>query len=400
MSQRPAQLAIDGGLPVRAKEKFLTFGAPHLGEEEYTEIADCLQRRWLGTGPKVARFEKAFAEYKQARHAVAVSSCSAALHLAMLACRVGPGDEVITTAMTFCATVNAILHTGATPVLADCDRFTGNIDPDAIEARITPRTRAVLIVHFAGRACPMDRILALVAKHGILLIEDCAHAIETTWHGRPTGTLGVIGCFSFYATKNITTGEGGMIVTNDAQIASAVQTFALHGMNKDAWRRYSDAGYRHYDLMCAGYKYNMMDLQAAIGIHQLARIEASWNARQRIWAIFSERLAGLPCTLPPPPEPDSRHALHLYSILIDPERLGRPRDWVLDALAAENIGVGVHYIAIADHPFYQRTCNWKPEDFPNAVGIGRRTISLPLSAGMTVADAADVCEAVVKVLAR
>ncbi len=385
---------------LRTRKEFLIFGAPAIGDEEVREVLDSLRSGWLGTGPKVARFEEEFRAYKRAENAAAVNSCTAALHLSLLAAGVGPGDEVITTPLTFAATVNAIIHARATPVLADVDRTTMNIDPLEIERRITQRTRAIVPVHFAGRPCAMDRILELTRRHGLMLIEDCAHAIETEWRGRPAGTIGDFGCFSFYVTKNIVTGEGGMVLARSAEQIDRVKVLALHGMSKDAWRRYSDSGYRHYQVVEAGFKYNMMDLQAAIGIHQLERIESYWQRRCEIWRRYDEAFRDLPLGLPAPPDPDTRHAHHLYTLLVDPHRAGLERDAFLDRLTARKIGVGVHYMSIPEHPYYQATYGWKPEDYPAACEIGRQTVSLPLSPKLNDDDVEDVIHAVRASLAQ
>lgn len=386
--------------PLRSKENFLVFGAPALGDEEIAEVVASLKSGWLGTGPKVARFERDFAAYAQAPHAAAVNSCTAALHLSLLAAGLQPGDEVITTPLTFCATVNAILHAGARPVLADIDPHTMNIDPRRVEAAITPRTRALLPVHFAGRPCAMDALTAIAARHRLKLIEDCAHAIETEYHGRKAGTFGDFGCFSFYVTKNIVTGEGGMVVTRREEDIARIKILALHGMSKDAWKRFSDEGYKHYQVVEAGFKYNMMDIQAAIGIHQLQRIEPFWRRRQEIWARYNAAFADLPVTPPAAPEPDTRHALHLYTLLIDEAQAGVTRDAFLNAMTADNIGVGVHYLSLPEHPYYQRTLGWRPEDFPHAARVGRQTVSLPLSARLTDGDVEDVVRAVRRALGR
>jgi dTDP-4-amino-4,6-dideoxygalactose transaminase len=342
----------------------------------------------------VAAFEEAFRRYKGADHAVAVNSCTAALHLSMLAADLQPGDEVITTPLTFCATVNAIVHAGAVPVLADVDAAGMNIDPAEIERRITPRTRAVLPVHFAGRPCDMQAIGALAQRRGLKVIEDCAHAIETEIGGARAGTLGDFGCFSFYVTKNVTTGEGGMVLTRRAEDAARIKTLALHGMSRDAWKRFGDEGYRHYYVVGCGFKYNMMDLQAAIGLHQLARVETYWQRRHRIWQRYDEAFGDLPVTCPAPPEPGTRHACHLYTILVDEARAGIQRDAFLAAMTARGIGVGVHYLSIPEHPFYQERFGWRPEQYPAAMDIGRRTVSLPLSARLSDADVDRVIEAV------
>lgn len=380
--------------PVREKERFLVFGAPRIGEEEIAEVAASMRSGWLGTGPKVARFEADFARYTGAAHTAAVSSCTAALHLSMLAAGLKPGDEVITTPLTFAATVNSIIHAGATPVLADVDPATMNLDPACAAEKITSRTRAILPVHFAGRPCDMESFTALAEAHGLRLIEDCAHAIETRRRGRHAGTFGDFGCFSFYVTKNVITGEGGMVTARNEDLAARIKMLALHGMSRDAWKRFSDEGYKHYLVLACGYKYNMMDLQAAIGLHQLARVEENWELRRRCWEYYDRELMGLPLLTPAPPEPEDRHGLHLYTILIDEETAGIGRDEFLARMTAQNIGVGVHYLSIPEHPYYQETFGWRPEDHPVAMAIGRRTVSLPLSARLTYEDLADVVEAV------
>ena len=375
---------------------FLVFGAPDIDEAEIREVEDCLRSGWLGTGPRVARFENDFAAYQGVvgNRVAAVNSCTAALHVSMVAADLDPGSEVITTPLTFCATVNAILHAGLTPVLADVDPLTQNIDPAAIEAAITSRTRAILPVHFAGRSCAMDRIMAIAEKHNLVVIEDCAHAIETEFHGRKAGTFGDFGCFSFYVTKNVITGEGGMILGHDEARIARAKVLALHGMSKDAWHRFGDAGYKHYQVIEAGFKYNMMDLQAAIGIHQLARVEANWQRRKAFWSHNQAAFADVPVGLPAEPEADTRHAYHLYTIQIDRERCGIERDAFLDAMTAARIGVGVHYLSIPEHPYYQQRFGWQPEQWPNAMRIGRRTVSLPISPKLGDADVARVADAV------
>jgi len=380
--------------PVRSKENFLVFGSPLIGEAEIEEVASCLKSGWLGTGPKVARFEEEFKAYQKAPYAVAVNSCTAALHLSILAAGLKPGDEVITTPLTFCATVNAVIHAGATPVLADVDPATMNIDPARVAAKITPRTRAILPVHFAGRPCDMTALAALAEQHGLKLIEDCAHATETEYRGRKAGTFGDFGCFSFYVTKNVVTGEGGMVLARREVDAARIKMLALHGMSKDAWKRFGDEGYKHYFVVECGFKYNMMDMQAAIGIHQLARVEENWRRREEIWQCYQDTFSDLPLRLPAPVAPDTRHGYHLYTVLVDQERTGIGRDAFLDAMTAENIGVGVHYLSIPEHPYYQERFGWRPEDYPHAMRIGRQTVSLPLSSKLTDDDVRDVILAV------
>ena len=378
------------------RETFLIFGAPLIGEEEIGEVESSMRAGWLGTGPKVARFEADFAAYKgvEESRVAAVNSCTAALHLSMIAAGIGPGDEVITTALTFCATVNAIIHAGATPVLADINPQTMNIEPDEIEKRITPRTRAILPVHFAGRCCDMDAIMDIAQRHNLKVIEDCAHAIESEYRNAKAGTFGDFGCFSFYVTKNVMTGEGGMVLALEEEDIARVKILALHGMTKDAWRRFGDEGYKHYHVVECGFKYNMMDIQAGIGIHQLKRVERNWRRRHEIWERYQRAFAELPVVRPAQPEQGTRHSYHLYTILIDRESTGVDRDTLLDALTKQNVGVGVHYLSIPEHPFYQETFGWKPADFPQAMRVGRQTISLPISPKLSDQDVEDVVAAI------
>ncbi len=381
------------------RENFLVFGAPLIGEEEIEEVVATLRSGWLGTGPKVRRFEEDFARYKGVDPScvAAVNSCTAALHVSLIASGVGPGDEVITTPLTFCATVNAIIHAGATPVLADINPDTLNLDPAAVRARITSRTRAIVPVHFAGRACEMNDLMELAREHDLVVIEDCAHAIETEYHGAKAGTIGDFGCFSFYVTKNVVTGEGGMVIARDPVAAGRVRTLALHGMDRDAWKRFSDSGYKHYYVVECGFKYNMMDIQAAIGLHQLQKVESHWIRRAEIWQRYQEAFAEMPAQRPSATAAGTRHALHLYTLLIDPAA-PLSRDEFLDAMTQEKIGVGVHYLCLAEHPFYQQRYGWRPEDYPVATQAGRRTVSLPLGPKLTEEDVGDVIAIVKNIL--
>lgn len=378
----------------RERKEFLVFGSPRIEQAEIDEVVSVMQSGWLGTGPRVAQFERDFAAYKGAQNTVALNSCTAALHLSILAAGIKPGDEVITTPMTFCSTVNAIIHAGGTPVLADIDPLTLNIDPEQVELKITPRTRALLPVHFAGRPCDMDRLCEIAERNHLKLIEDCAHAIETEYKGRKAGTFGDFGCFSFYVTKNIITGEGGMVLARREEDAARIKVLGLHGMSKDAWKRFGDEGYKHYQVVECGFKYNMMDLQAAIGIQQLKRIEPFWQRRSEIWENYHQAFSDLPIGLPADSEPNTRHAYHLYTIMVDEARAGVSRDAFLNAMTARNIGVGVHYLSLPEHPYYQKTFAWKPEDYPNATRVGRQTVSIPLSAKLTSEDMEDVIGAV------
>ncbi len=385
--------------PVRTKENFLIFAAPLIEDAEIDEVVASMKSGWLGSGPKVARFESDFRKYKGADYAVALYSCTAALHLSLLAAGIGPGDEVITTPMTFCATINAILHAGGTPVLADIDPVTMNIDVNEVRRRITPKTRAILPVHFAGYPCDMAALMALAKEHGLQVIEDCAHAIETEYKGLKAGTIGDFGCFSFYVTKNVVTGEGGLVLARNEQDASRIKILGLHGMSKDAWKRFGDDGYKHYQVVECGFKYNMMDLQAAIGIHQLQRVERNWKRREQIWNKYVAELKELPIGLPAAPEPDTRHGYHLFTLQIEKGAAGLTRDEFINGMTHHNIGVGVHYISMPEHPYYQQRLGWRPEDYPHAMRIGRSTLSIPLSPKLSDADVDDVVSAVKAVCA-
>jgi dTDP-4-amino-4,6-dideoxygalactose transaminase len=379
---------------MRLRDDFLVFGQPVITDDQIEEVVDSLKSGWLGTGPKATAFEAAFAKYKGVGSAVAVNSCTAALHLSMLAADLKAGDEVITSALTFCATVNAIIHAGATPVLADVDPETMNVSAETLRQRIGFRTRAVIVVHFGGRPCEMDAIVELCRRHDLVLIEDCAHAVETTYKGIPVGVFGDFACFSFYATKNITTGEGGMILAKNPEHIERLKVLALHGMSHHAWRRYGDSGYKHYQVVECGFKYNMMDIQAAIGIHQLEKIETWSKRRIHISGRYRAGLRHLPVVLPSGADSNSRHAWHLFPILIDLVRAGIERDLFLEEMTRRQVGVGVHYLSIPEHPYYRQRFHWDPAEYPAAFRIGRQTVSLPISAKLKDSDVDYVIEAV------
>jgi len=390
------QLALDGGTPVR--DEYVVFGRPDIREEEIAEVEATLRSGWLGTGPRVAAFEEMFREYVGARYAMALNSCTAGLHLAMIAVGVKPGTEVITTPMTFASTANVITHLGATPVFVDCEPESLCIDPDRIEERITPQTRAILPVHFAGRAADMTAIGRIADRHGLRVVEDGAHAIETIHRARKIGAISDCTAFSFYVTKNVATGEGGMVTTNNPEVADWIKIAGLHGLSRDAWKRYSDDGFRHYEVIFPGFKYNMMDLQAALGLHQLGRVEENLVRREQIWGRYREAFADLPLQIPPEPEDDDRHARHLFVVLLELDQLRVDRDQVISALHAENIGSGVHYRALHLHPYYRDTYGHQEGDFAQAEWVGERTLSLPLSSALTDRDVEDVITAVSRVL--
>jgi dTDP-4-amino-4,6-dideoxygalactose transaminase len=312
------------------------------------------------------------------------------------------GDEVITTPLTFASTANVIVHRGARPVFVDVDRDTMNIDPNKIESAITPRTRAIIPVHLAGRPCEMDKIMDIARRHGLYVIEDAAHAAEAHYRGRKVGNIGNITAFSFYVTKNICTGEGGMVTTNNDEWAEALRIKSLHGISKDAWSRYSAQGFQPYETLYPGYKYNMMDIQAALGIHQLERVEENLKLRERYWRVYDDAFASVPEIFTPMKDLSvgTRHARHLYTILLNNERLRITRNEFIEALKAENIGSGIHFTALHLHRYYRETFGYQHGDFPNAEWIGERTVSLPLSPSLTDDDVASVIEAVHTVLRR
>ncbi len=358
---------------------FIIFGQPEIGNEEISEVVDSMKKGWLGTGPKTKKFEDDFAKYKSVKHSLALNSCTAGLHLSCLTLDLKPGDEVITTAMTFCATVNTIIHAGGKPVLVDIEPNSWNIDPDKIEEKITSKTKAIIPVHFAGRPCDMDKIISLAKKYSLMIIEDCAHAIESVYKGKKAGTIGDIGVFSFYATKNLAVGEGGMIISDNQSLISKLKISALHGMSKDAWSRFSDDGYKHYKVEMAGFKYNMPDMQAAIGIHQLKRIKEFSVKRERIWNLYLDEFKNLPVDLPCEIEKNTKHAYHLFNICLDENKTKIKRDDFLNKMNENKIGVGVHYESIPMHPYYQKIFKWKPTDYPNALKFGNETVSIPIS---------------------
>lgn len=384
------------------REDFLVFGSPAIGEEEIEEVVETLRSGWLGTGPKVKRFETEFANYIGTRHALALNSATAGLFLALDVAGIGEADEVITTPMTFAATANVIVHRRARPVFVDVERDTQNIDPNRIEDAITSRTRAIMPVHMAGRPCEMDAIMDIAERHNLVVIEDAAHAIESVYRNQKIGNIGHFGVFSFYVTKNLCTGEGGMVTTNVDSWAEELRMKSLHGLSKDAWKRYSSEGFQPYETVYPGYKFNMMDIQAALGIHQLARIENYLSLREKYWKMYDEAFASFPEIITPSPRlPEaSRHARHLYTMLVDLDSLTITRNEFIERLMEEKIGTGVHFTALHLHKYYRDTFGYKTGDYPNAEWIGERTISLPLSARLLRSDVESVIAAVTKVITQ
>jgi dTDP-4-amino-4,6-dideoxygalactose transaminase len=381
------------------RNEYLVFGSPLIGEEEIEEVVASLRSGWIGSGPKVRRFEEMLEAYTGAPHVRCLSSCTAALFLGMRWLGIGAGDEVLVPAMTFVASANAVEHTGATPVLVDSDPATGLIDLDAAEHAISPRTKAIMPVHLAGRPVDLDRVNSLRDERGLPVIEDGAHAIGARWRDRPIGSHGNLTAFSFYATKNITTIEGGALATADEAVAGRVEQLALHGLSVGAWHRFSDAGFKHYEATEVGFKFNMTDVQAALGMHQLPHLDEWIEQRAEQWRIYDKELAGLPLTTPAPPTDRMRHARHLYQVLVDPSA-EISRDDVLNGLHAHNVGAGVHYRGVHLHPYYRDKYGLEPGAFPVATDISERTLSLPLSPKVTRQDQADVIEALARVLAH
>jgi dTDP-4-amino-4,6-dideoxygalactose transaminase len=368
-----------------------------IGEEEIAEVVDSLRSGWITTGPKTRLFEDQFRAYTGAPHAIAVSSCTAALHLSLAAMGIGPGDEVIVPTLTFCATANVVAHLGATPVLTDVDR-SGLLTPDAVQQAITARTRAVIPVHFAGQACEMDGLRKAAQEHGLRIVEDAAHAVGAEYRGERIGQTGEAVAFSFYATKNMTTGEGGMITTTDPALAERMRRIALHGMSRDAWKRYSETGSWYYEVLEPGYKANMTDIQAAIGIHQLRRLDGFIQRRQQLAALYHERLSRFAELELPEELPNRSHVYHLYPIRLNPELLSGDRALFIEELKRKNIGASVHFIPLHRHPYYRDSGKYEQHQFPEAERIYSGSLSLPLYPRMSDADAETVCESVAELV--
>jgi dTDP-4-amino-4,6-dideoxygalactose transaminase len=377
------------------RSSFLPFARPALGEEEIAEVVDTLRSGWITTGPRVERFTAEFSEYVGGRFAVPVSSATAGLHVALLALGVGPGDEVITTPLTFVATLNTIVHCGAVPVLADIDASTLNVRVEEVEKRLTPRTKVIVPVHYVGQPADLDPLLELAARRGIALLEDAAHAVGSEYKGRRIGSFPTTSVFSFHPNKNMTTGEGGMVVTEDEAVFEKASLLKFHGMDRESWKRFAKSGSPRYDVALPGFKYNMMDIQAALGLHQLPRLDGFLAERARQAARYDALLSGLPgLILPQRVAYPIRHAWHLYTPLVDIDRLTISRDRFMEELKKRNIGTGLHYTAAHEFSYYADRFGWRPEDFPEAHFVSERIVSLPLFPGLTDADQDDAVSAV------
>ncbi len=391
-------MARSTGVPVR--EVFLPFSLPDIGEDEIAEVVDTLRSGWITTGPKTKEFERRFAEYVGARCAIAVNSCTGGLHVALAAAGIGPGDEVIVPTMTFCATANVVVHLGATPVVVDVEPDTLNIAPESVEAAITSATKAVMPVHLYGHPCEMGYIGEMAQAHRLLVIEDAAHAVGAQWHDRRIGTLSPATVFSFYATKNLTTAEGGMITTDDEEYAERMCIWVLHGISHDSWKRYAVGGSWYYEVSVPGFKYNLTDVQSALGLHQLVRLEAMLVRRAELARLYRAGLGDLPEVELPAAHSHIRHAWHLFPIRLRLEALRIDRAEFMEQLKAEGIGTSVHFIPLHRQPYYRDRFGLRPQDFPVADAAFERLVSLPLYTRMALHDIEDVIEAVRRVVRR
>jgi len=388
--------AIEGGRPVR--ESFLPFARPSIGEAEIAEVVETLRSGWLTVGPRTKRFEEMVASYVGVDRAAALSSCTAGLHLGMIALGVTEGDEVILPALNFVAGPNCAVHAGATPVLVDIDPVTQNVTPEIVANAITERTKVVVPVHYAGRPVDIDGIMEVAHARGVSVLCDAAHAMGADYGERKVGSVADATAFSFYVTKGITTGEGGMLTSPDADLTERVGVLSLHGMSSGAWNRYSERGTWFYEVNEPGHKYNMSDLQAAIGVRQMERIDEFMERREAIARAFAEGLAEEEGVTVPDSCDGCRHAWHLYPIQIDVDALSIDRDGIIKALTEEGIGTSVHFIPIHYHGYYSRRLGHGPGSFPATEAFFGRVVSLPIYPSMTDADASDVVDAVRKLV--
>jgi dTDP-4-amino-4,6-dideoxygalactose transaminase len=379
--------------------QFLPFHIPDIAEDEIQAVVETLRSGWLTTGSKVKTFEEDFAKHVGCQHAVAVNSGTAALHLALDAVGVKEGDEVLVPTMTFAATAEVVLYFKAKPVLVDCQPNTFNLDADQIEKALTSKTKAIIPVHMGGQPCDMDRILEIARIHNLYVVEDAAHALPARYQGKMVGTIGDITCFSFYATKTITTGEGGMATTENLEWAERMRIMSLHGISRDAWKRYTVEGSWYYEILYPGFKYNLTDVAAALGIQQLRKADRFWELRQRCATLYNAGFKDVPEITVPYVEPDVQHAWHLYVIQLNLEQLCTSRNEFIELLKKENIGTSVHFIPLHLHPYYQDTFGYRLEDFPNASSVFERIVSLPIFPKMTDADIQRIIETV-KMLVR
>lgn len=376
------------------KAEFLPYSQPLIDEQEIKEVVDTLKSGWLSTGPKTLKFEKLIAAYAEAKYAIALNSCTAGLHLSLIALGIGEGDEVITTPFTFASTANVIVHVGAKPVFVDIKKDTYNIAPEKVKRAITAKTKAIIPVHYAGQPCDMRELMEIAQKHNLYVIEDAAHAIGAEYKGKKIGTFGDITCFSFYATKNMTTGEGGAITTNEDKVAEKFRILRLHGITKDAWKRYSVSGSWYYEIEDCGWKYNMSDIQAAVGVQQLRKLDKFIEIRRKYAHIYNEEFSQLGGIITPYEKSDVKHVYHLYPVLLEKFN----RDEFIKKMAEKGIGCSVHFIPLHLHPFYRKQFGFKKGDFPNAEWVYEKEVSLPLYPKMSEDDVWRVMTAVGEIL--
>ncbi|MBI3925885.1 MAG: DegT/DnrJ/EryC1/StrS aminotransferase family protein [Armatimonadetes bacterium] len=383
------------------RQDFLPFNLPSIGPEEEAEILDTLRSGWLTTGPKTRQFEEEFAAYTGCPNAIALNSCTAALHVAMVAAGLGPGDEVITPSLTFPSATNEMIHEGIHPVLVDVEPDTLNLDVARVEERITARTRAIVPVHFAGHPVEQDRLQELARQHGLLILGDAAHATESRFRARHVSQWEDATAYSFYATKNLCTGEGGMLTAASRELAEKARLLSLHGMSRDAWKRYTEEGYKHWDIVVPGFKYNMPDLQACLGIHQLRKLPEFTRRREQLTLAYDDAFSDLSALLAPlRRRPYVESAYHLYVVCVKTENLKAGRDEILNQIQSYNIGVGVHFRAVHLHSWYRSHFGYREGMLPHTEYAGDRVISLPLYPAMTDEDQAYVIEVVRSILLR
>lgn len=383
-------------------KKFIPFGRPFIENEEIRSVSNVMKSKWIGSGAVTEIFENNFKKYKKSKYSLSVNSCTAALHLSLIYCGIKYNDEIITTPMTFASTINSIVLSGAKPILADIDPNNFNINPKEIEKKITKKTKAILIVHLAGLPCDMKSIMKIVKKYKLKLIEDCAHAIESKYHNKHVGNFGDTGCFSFYTTKNLTTGEGGMIICNKNDIYKKIRVARLHGLSKDAWKRYLPENvknltkFQHYDVTEIGFKYNMIDINAAMGIVQLKKIENSWKKRKKFFEIYRKKLLDLPIRFQKFKDKNIKHAYHLFLIVIDKNNTKKNRDDLLEFLKKNNIGCGVNYRTVTDMSVFKKKFGWNSNTCKNSKYLGDNTLSLPLYPDLKIKDIDYICEKIRK----
>ncbi|AWB10611.1 MAG TPA: DegT/DnrJ/EryC1/StrS family aminotransferase [Thermodesulfobium narugense] len=389
------KIALEGGKSQR--ESFLVFGKPRIEEDEIEEVVATLKSGWISTGPRVKKFEEKFSEYIGVKNCIALNSCTAGLFLALVLSGIGNNDEVITTTLTFASSANVIEHVGAKPVFVDIKESDLNFDEDLIESKINERTRALISVHMAGNSCNIEKVSKIVKRYNLVWINDAAHAIETEWDGKKISYYGDFSSYSFYATKNITTAEGGMLVVKDDKSYGRGRILSLHGISRDAWKRYSSEGFKHYEVIEPGFKYNMTDIQAALGIKQLEKIERYWKIRDEIAKMYINRLSEIDEIEPIEYSFDRRKpSYHLFILKITDDSLSR--DFMMEALKYENIGTGIHYLPLHMQKYYKEKYSLKESEFPVATKLGKKIFSVPIGANITEKDVDDVICAIKKII--